>query len=44
MRIWKSEIFEGFDNLDAVCKMIGNNTNHKFCLGIEVNCYMTECC
>ena len=42
MRVWKKEIFESYDELDAVCKMIGSNTNHKFCPGIEMNHYMTE--
>ena len=42
MREWKKEIFESFDDLDAVCTMIGNNTKHKFCPGIEMKHYVTE--
>ena len=42
MRVWKKEIFESCDELDAVCKIIGSNTNHKFCPGIEMDHYMSE--
>jgi len=36
MRVWRKEAFESFDDLDVVCKMIGNNTKHKFCPGLEM--------
>lgn len=42
MRVWKKEAFESFEELDAVCKMIGNDTKYKFCSGIEMNRYMSE--
>jgi len=42
MRVWRKEAFESFDDLDAVCKMVGNNTKHKFCPGIKMNRYLSE--
>ena len=42
MRIWKKEAFENIEDLADICKMIGNNTKHKFCPGIEMNHYMDE--
>ena len=42
MRVWKKEPFESFDELDAVCKMVGNGTKYKFCPGIEMSRYMSE--
>ena len=42
MRVWKKEIFESCDELDAVCKIIGSNTNQKFCPGIEMDHYITR--
>ena len=42
MRVWKKETLGSCDELDSVCKIIGSNTKHKFCPGIEMNRYMTD--
>ena len=31
MRMWRKDTFETFEELAEICKMIGNNTKHKFC-------------
>ena len=42
MRLWRKEVFESVDDLADICKMIGNNSQHKFCPGIEMGHYMSE--
>jgi len=42
MRVWKRERFDSCDELGVVCEMIGKDTKHKFCPGIERNYYMNE--
>ena len=42
MRVWRRASFERIEELTAVCQMIGNNSSHKFCPGIEMEHYISE--
>ena len=42
MRLWREEVFESVDDLADICEMIGNNSKHKFCPGIEMEHYISE--
>ena len=43
MRVWRRASFNRVEELTAVCQMIaGNNSNYKFCPGIEMEHYMSE--
>ena len=42
MRMWIEQAIESIEDLVEICKMIGNNTKHKFCPGIEMDHYMEE--
>ena len=42
MRVLRRASFERVEELAAVCQMIGNNSNHKFCPGIEMEHYISE--
>jgi len=42
MRLWIEQAIESIEDPVEICKMISNNTKHKFCPGIEMDHHMKE--
>ena len=42
MRLWKRESYDTSEDVASLCKLIGKNTNFKFCPGISYEHYMAE--
>ena len=42
MRLWRKECFENIEEITALCEIIGEGSNYKFCPGINSEQYMKE--
>ena len=42
IRLWKRESYDTSEDVASLCKLIGKNTNFKFCPGISCEHYMAE--